>query len=37
MYRIVLLPKYKGTHDQIDQIENKLELFIANFSYSYDQ
>ena len=37
MYLIVLLPNYKRMYDQIDQIEkNKLELFIANWSYSYD-
>ena len=35
IYLIVLLPNYKRMYDQIDQIENKLELFIANWSYSY--
>ena len=35
MYLIVLLMNYKHTYDQIDQIENKLELFIENWSYSY--
>ena len=37
MYLIVLLPNMKHTYDQIDLIENKLELFIANWSYSYDK
>ena len=36
MYLIVLLHNYKRTCDQIDQIEKELELFIANWSYSYD-
>ena len=36
MYLIVLLPNYKRTYDQINQIENKLELFIGNWSCSYD-
>ena len=36
MYFIVLLINYKRTYDQIDLIENKLELFIVNWSYSYD-
>ena len=36
-YRIVLIPKYKPTYDQSDQIENKFELFIENWSYSYDK
>ena len=31
MYLIVLLPNYKCTYDQIDLIQNKLELFIANW------
>ena len=37
MYLIVLLPNIKRTYDQIDLIKNKLELFIANWSYSYDK
>ena len=37
MYFIVLLLNYKRTYDQIDLIENKLELFIVNWSYSYDK
>ena len=36
MYLIVLLPNYERTYDQIDLIGKKLELFIANWSYSYD-
>ena len=36
MYLIVLLHNYKHTYDQIDLIKNKLELFNANWSYSYD-
>ena len=37
MYLILLLPNHKQTYDQIDLIEkNKLQLFIANWSYSYD-
>ena len=36
MYLIVLLTNYKRTYNQIGLIENKLELFIANWSYSYD-
>ena len=34
MSLIVLLPNIKRMYDQIDQIENKLELFITNGSYS---
>ena len=37
MYRIVLLPNIKRTYDQINLIKNKLEVFIANWSYSYDK
>ena len=38
MYIILLLPNYKRTYDQIDLIKkNKLDLFISNWSYSYDQ
>ena len=37
MYLIVLLPKIKRKYNQIDLIENKLELFIANWSYSYEK
>ena len=37
MYLIVLVPNYKHTYDQINLIENKLDLFIANWSYSYDK
>ena len=37
MYVIVLLPNIKRTYDQVDMIKNKLELFIANWSYSYDK
>ena len=37
MYLIVLLPKLKRMYDQIDRIENKLDLFIANWSYSYNK
>ena len=35
MYVIVLLPNIKRTYNQVDMIKNKLELFIANWSYSY--
>ena len=37
MCLIVLLPNYKRMYDHIDLIENKLELLIADWSYSYDQ
>ena len=37
MYLIVLLPNIKFTYNHIDLIKNKLELFIANWSYSYDK
>ena len=37
MYLIVLLPKIKRKYNQIDLIENKLELFIENWSYSYEK
>ena len=37
IYRVVLIPIYKRTYDQSDQIENKFELFIKNCSYTYDQ
>ena len=36
MYLILLLPNYKRTYDQINMIKKK-ELFIVNWSYSYDQ
>ena len=32
-----MLPMYKRMYDQTDLIENKLELFIANWSYYYDK
>ena len=35
--RAVLITNYKRTYDQSDQIKNKFELFIENWSYSYDQ
>ena len=37
MYIIVLLPNYKRTYDQMIWWENKLELFIANWYYSYNK
>ena len=38
IYRLVLIPNYKHKYDQSDQIKkNKFELFIENWSYSYDQ
>ena len=37
MYLIVLLPNIKRTYDQFDMIENKLDLFIASYYYSYDK
>ena len=36
MYLILLIPNYKHRYNQIDQIENKLEFFNVNWSYSYD-
>ena len=35
IYPIAMIPNYKRTYDQIDQIENKSDLFIENWSYSY--
>ena len=37
IYGEVLIPNYKRTYDQSNQIENMFELFIENWSYSYDQ
>ena len=37
MYLILLIPNYKCTYNQIDLIKNKLELFITNWSYSYNK
>ena len=37
MYLILMLPNIKRTYDQIDLIQKKLELFISNWSYSYDK
>ena len=34
---LVLIPNYKQTYDQSDQIKKKFELFIENWSYSYDK
>ena len=34
---IVILPNLKCMYYQINQIKNKLEIFIANWSYSYDK
>ena len=31
-----MLPNYKRTYDQIDMIKNELDLFIANWFYSYN-
>ena len=36
-FRIVLISNYKRTYGQSDQIENKFDLFIDNWSYSYDK
>ena len=37
IYLIVLLPNIKRMYDRIDLTENKLELFIVNWSYSYNK
>ena len=37
MYLVVLSTNMKRMYDQIDLIENKLEIFIANWSYSYNK
>ena len=37
MYLIVLLPNIKRTYNQINILENKLEVFIAIWSYSCDE
>ena len=37
IYLILLLTNIKRTYDQIYLIKNKLELFILNWSYSYDK
>ena len=37
LFTFIYVPNYKRTYDQSDQIENKLEIFIENWSYSYEQ
>ena len=37
IYLIVLLPNIKRTYDQVEQMNNKLELFTKNWSYSYNK
>ena len=37
IYGFVLINNYKRTYDQSNQIENKFELFIDNWSYSYEE